>query len=296
MKAYLANDGTVLIVLSEIEQLESTADWTLVESDSSMTPKRSSNYAMLGSIDFEHSIFRPFAAPRLNDFTQIRFWRHLRARFKVQPDVIARFDDDSPAIWQTLRKEGEGQVVVFATGWQPSHSQLALSSKFLPIINRVIEFSATAPQVVDSMVIGQPLKLPAAYLNATVRCESRSFRRDPDRSVSDQFDRPGVYHFTVNDGPSDMEDVSIAVNLDPAESQTEPMPLEQLTAYGVQVGKHLDAASEVEQKRQLRDKELEDKQRLWKWLIVGAIALILGETWLAGRTDRANRAQDIIES
>ncbi|MEM7313788.1 MAG: VWA domain-containing protein [Planctomycetota bacterium] len=291
---YLAQGGRALIVLSDESMLESTAKWTKATADSRMSPATNSDYAMLGQIDFMHPIFRPFAAPRLNDFTQIRFWRHMKAEFEDEsPKVFAQFDDESPAMWQVPGKDTKSQTLVLATGWQPAISQLALSSKFLPIINRVLELSATATPVADSLLVGQPFELPSAYLNATVQCESKTFQLDPEQPLTDQLARPGVYHLSVVDGPSDVEDISFAVNLDPAESLTEPMPLEQLTAFGVKVGKHLDAAADAERKRKLRDQELENKQRLWKWLILGAIGLILGETWLAGRTDRLNREQQL---
>ena len=33
----------------------------------------------------------------------------------------------------------------------------------------------------------------------------------------------------------------------------------------------------------MRDLELESKQKLWQWLISGALVLLIMETWLAGR-------------
>ncbi len=34
------------------------------------------DYTMWSKIDFEHPLFAPFADPRFNDFTKIRFWKH----------------------------------------------------------------------------------------------------------------------------------------------------------------------------------------------------------------------------
>ena len=82
----------------------------------------------------------------------------------------------------------------------------------------------------------------------------------------------------------------MAVNIDPSESQIDTMPVDQISALGVEVGTHNTTQEEVEQQRVLRDFELENRQKLWKWLVVGAIALIIAESWLAGRTDRSNRS------
>ena len=39
-------------------------------------------------------------------------------------------------------------------------------------------------------------------------------------------------------------------------------------------------------KADLQFAELENRQKLWRWVIIAAIVLLLGETWLAGRTTR----------
>jgi len=37
---------------------------------------------------------------------------------------------------------------------------------------------------------------------------------------------------------------------------------------------------------QLQAAELENRQKLWRWLIIGALIVIMAETWLAGRLSR----------
>ena len=46
-------------------------------------------------------------------------------------------------------------------------------------------------------------------------------------------------------------------------------------------------ARELIRLRQLRDQELESRQKLWRWLLVGALGLVILETWWAGRSERA---------
>ena len=86
--------------------------------------------------------------------------------------------------------------------------------------------------------------------------------------------------------------MKIAVNIDPSESQIDSMPVDQISALGVEVGTHNTTDEEIEQQRKLMDFELESRQKLWKWLILGAIGLVIAESWLAGRTDRVNRMQE----
>ena len=47
--------------------------------------------------------------------------------------LVAKYDDESPLLIQ--QSVGEGTIFVLTTGWQPSQSGLALSTKFLPILS-----------------------------------------------------------------------------------------------------------------------------------------------------------------
>jgi hypothetical protein len=44
----------------------------------------------------------------------------------------------------------------------------------------------------------------------------------------------------------------------------------------------LELARHLEQKRRLHNAELENQQKLWRWLIVAALVVLMLETWLAG--------------
>ncbi|HQU44957.1 MAG TPA: hypothetical protein PK867_19230, partial [Pirellulales bacterium] len=102
----------------------------------------------------------------------------------------------------------------------------------------------------------------------------------------DGTDRPGIYRLRVGDG-----EYPFAVNLAAAESNTAPMELERLEQLGVRFASQLTRAQRAEQLRQQRDTELESRQQLWRWLIVGVIGLLILETWLAGRAGRKLEAE-----
>jgi hypothetical protein len=76
------------------------------------------------------------------------------------------------------------------------------------------------------------------------------------------------------------------VNLAAAESNTTPMALEQLEQLGLRLGQNLTRAERLNQIRQQRDTELEGRQKIWRWLIVGALGVLVLETWWAGRASR----------
>jgi hypothetical protein len=59
------------------------------------------------------------------------------------------------------------------------------------------------------------------------------------------------------------------------------VPMAQLTDSNVQ----------TRRQAQLQNTELENRQKLWRWLLLGTIGVLLIETWLAGRTSRALAVQ-----
>jgi hypothetical protein len=84
---------------------------------------------------------------------------------------------------------------------------------------------------------------------------------------------------------------TVAVNLAAAESQTAPLPLDQLEALGVRMGTTEtpeDLRRVRERERQLQLEELEHVQKLWRWGILAAIMFLLIETWVAGRRPTVN--------
>ena len=284
----LQSGVTLLVVLWDQSMFDSTKQWTgVTKIEKTEDSKSKQNYAMLGNIDFSHPAFSPFSGPRFNDFTEIRFWEFLRPNLSDNIHVLARFDDDTPAIWNQLAHD-KSDIYVLGCGWQPAKSQLALSSKFLPLMMRMIELATKTAPVAANNIVGDTIKPPAGYDRLVAPDGSVEFI---EGAAPQLLASPGIHAFTSSTD-SKLADVQIAVNIDPSESQIETMPVDQISALGVEVGTHNTTEEEVEQQRKLLDFELENRQKLWKWLVLGAIGLVIAESWLAGRTDRVNRMQE----
>ena len=100
-------------------------------------------------------------------------------------------------------------------------------------------------------------------------------------------DQPGIY--TVGAGQTTQR---FAVNLDPGESRTAPMAIEELERLGLPIKAPSPELVKQEEKKRLRLQaaELEQQQKLWRWLIVTALIVLVLETWLAGWLTRRNLA------
>jgi hypothetical protein len=103
----------------------------------------------------------------------------------------------------------------------------------------------------------------------------------------DDTAQPGIYHLALGD-----RDVPLAVNVAADESRTAPVPVEELEQWGAKLGTKPAPDELATRQRQLQVVELENRQKLWRWLIVVVIGLLFAETLLAGvLTRRALRQQ-----
>jgi hypothetical protein len=289
LKAFVKAGGTILVVLNApgragtLAELAEVAPFEVAESDLK-------GDVMLGEIAFDHPLFAPFAGPQFNDFTKIHFWKHRRLDEKALGDAraVARFENGDPAVVE--KAVGKGRLVVLTSGWNPADSQLARSSKFVPLMTSLLE--GRSPRALDTTtrLVNEPVPLPA------VEGGSKPFVvHKPDGTTvtvakaSTSFDGtslPGVYTVDTPDGPR-----SFAVNLDPAESQTSPLAVETLEQFGCRLAKPPSEAPDREQLRQMQNVELEGRQKVWRWVILAAIGVLIVETLLAGRLDRARPAR-----
>ena len=286
-----------------------------------LTPPRSTKagekYLLLGEIDFTHPLFTPFASPRYNDFTKIHFWKHRSITLKTDATtrVVARFDNGDPALIE--RGVGAGRVLALLSGWQPEESQLALSSKFVPLIGALLDLACGGTESVEGVTVGQPTRLtPTPTATAWARGEPRSGETSSDRAHADgvavkQEDAivrspdgrdirvaagstftetgvPGIYRAKVGS-----TETAFAVNLSSAESNTAPLDLEQLEQRGVRFTVEQTRSERIDRIRQQRDTELEGRQKIWSWLIVLALVTLTLETWWAERSAGGSPANPV---
>jgi hypothetical protein len=197
---------------------------------------------------------------------------------------VARFDNGDVA-WLDV-PVGRGRLLVMTSGWQPRDSQLALSSKFLPLLFSI--FADRGPSVSGErhFFVDEPLPLEAGEREVTL--PSGELRRLED---GDKFlpEAPGIYRVAKGDRSR-----SFAVNLRPSESELVPLRAEALTALGVPVAgaEGSDVAGGTEGTRRLRDHEAEANQNLWRWAVVILLGLLVIESWLATRLGRAQLQQE----
>ncbi len=251
------------------------------------------DYAMLAGLNFEHPVMAAFAKAQVRDFSKIHFWKHrvlgLPDSVKEQGRVslLAGFDDGSPA-WVEVRK-GKGRVYLMMSGWEPGESQLALSSKFVPLLYSILTeagFSAVKPPPV---YVGGALPVADAY-SVKKPGESEALELEAGQQVFRGTDRPGFYTVNSVDGEGGQSSQIYAVNLSPAESRVDVFDGQTLADFGIRVQRATDSAgggSEVsggiKEEYRLEVEEREGRQKAWKWIVLAILLVLWLESWVAGR-------------
>ena len=279
VREWLAGGKTALLVLTNAQSGTTVA--ALTGGVDAEVSEASGEYALFGEVDFTHPIFAPFADPRFSDFSRIHVWKHRRWTIPpaLRARVLAKFDDGAPALAEM--KIGKGSLLTLTTGWNPSDSQLAVSSKFLPLMQTILDWSGGVAPSRSQFQIGEPIPSPASADDVL------QWRKPDGRVVGVATGKPftetdlsGIY--TVQAGSRLRH---FAVNLLLDESRTAPTSADDLARVGVPllVPAGIAAARSPEAtQRRLQREDLEARQKPWRWVIIGLFAAALVEIGLSG--------------
>ena len=262
---FARSGGHVLIVLNGQAESVQQSVWQegsellrqLLDAEQlSITNQLTNDPQRISGVDFQHRLTQAFTEPGVNDFSRIQIWNHRsltglpdesKTVLSMENQLPYLIDADVPA--KANDEPSTGRYWLLTSGWQPSESQFALSSKFVPIMLGML--GPNLQQVPESMTIGQMLD------SKTVASQPGFLERD--------------------DG------WPIAVNIDATESKTEPMGIAQLGQFGVALSTETQRAEAQAAERALRDIELEAQQSWWQWLIAIALTAVILESVLSGR-------------
>lgn len=282
-------------LLAQDSALTSSLDVKLVESNNAQP-------AMIAYVDYKSSVFSSLADPRFNDFSKIRIWKYRQVQWRgiqtgasqetgqaesstmnsqTEPEILAHLDDRSP--WLVRRQLGLGHIWLISSGWQTTESSFALSSKFIPVMMRILDPNPRQTNFARVVEVGQQIDLedspPYVITNQLGQVIDRSQANEDNKF---QFNEPGLYNIRGS-----RWNQQLAVQISASESRLMPMDPSLLAQYGLVMEKLESEADLQERLRQMKTEELEEQQRLWKWLLVAGLGSLLIETFCAGWAARS---------
>ncbi|APZ95779.1 BatA domain-containing protein [Fuerstiella marisgermanici] len=308
LSAFLDRSGTLLMAPPSIDAVLSVK--TFLPSNFEVKEADVDEYAMLSQIDFDHPLFSTFSDARFADFSSIRFWQHRNLVFneeerqKGEWTVVAKFDSGVPAIAE-LPHGDNGRVILLATGWHPADSQWALSTRFAPLLTRILSLASPAQKDQVIQTVGDVIRpgqlvssddWSISFPNGTETTAAAVSAAAAEGSTSSEstvvLNEPGRYTITgkADDGEYN---VSLIAGLGAAESRTEMLPIGQLQVLGIGVepasGEQLAmnaGDSDDAPPGQLSANELEKQQKWWRWLLLSGLGCLLLESLWASAIER----------
>ena len=247
--------------------------------------RRAGGGAMLGEVREEHPVFSPFRAAKAA-LTAPRFQRYARLEPAVGSDVLARFDDGAPAVIE--RVQGEGRVILLAVAFDARESDLPLQPAFLPLTRRLALHASGHESTPLARTTGESWAPRRVRREPVVAAPDGTLIRPEGTGAGaalllQQVGVYAVYEGRVDGAPRERA----AVNVAPGESDlVVASPADLLLGVGESADSTLQGLTAP------TSIELESRQRVWRWLIVLAALLLLGESVIAsqGWRGRARRA------
>jgi hypothetical protein len=296
VRRYLETGRTVLLVLKSTDTVKTIAQLMGIETIDSQEADVST-YAMLNRIEYKHPLLAPFSEPRFGDFTKIHFWKHRRIDIDNLPgaEVLAWFDSNDPALFEL--RVAKGSLLVLASGWHPSDSQLALSSKFVPLLYSILEYGGIFTNRQSQYFVGDQVPILPSTGSAQANLEIRKpddsvVRMDAGEESFTQTDLPGIYTIQSSAG-----DHIFALNLPATECRTAVMPIEDLEMLGVSLvqpsGYSAERAELSVGSRSTRTSRnnsfagMESEQKIWRLILILLLAFSFVEIALAGWLTRS---------
>ncbi|HUF63330.1 MAG TPA: VWA domain-containing protein [Verrucomicrobiales bacterium] len=240
------------------------------------------DYAVISTVNRAHPLLEPFADARFGDFTRLHFWRYRRVDPAAFPsaEVIASFDTRDP-LWLEQRA-GAGSLLVFTSGWGRRDSQLAVSSKFIPLLFGIFQQSRGNLLREPVLWIGDPIPLPSKPGVVITPPDGVPRAIAEGAATWTETGEPGIY--VVEAG---VDQIRYAVNLHPAESQleeVEPAVFERaLSRSGNADQPAVETGSDGKVRRILTAFDREAQQKIWWYLLLAALGLVLVEILYAAR-------------
>lgn len=241
--------------------------------------------------------------------SNLAFWRYFaclptESHLQVERDdemagrVLARFDDAErhPAIIE--KSFGRGKVVLFASSADTEWNNWAQWPSYVIAMQELGYYLARPATASNEVLAGRSIyrKLAPERYQPEFVIRPSTYPSDPQAVVQARVDedgayevvwpntaRTGIYHLVLDRLDGGVEDVPVAVNPDPSESDLESCAEADLrqSAAGVEVSYVTHIASLAGGREQAR-------RELWPALVMGIVALLMVEQTLACWFGRAS--------
>ncbi len=232
--------------------------------------------------DTEHPALSLFADPVNGDLSGARFFQHWVCEAKSGAQILASFNDGSPAILAYTM--GRGKIIMLSFPLDSEWADLPIQAVYLPFLHSVLSYLKPPKEQMLTKTVGKPLFLGDRFTGSkTVELSLPNGDDEtlaPGSLIYSAADAPGFYQFSQGS-----KKLAYAVNLPQTESDSEVMVAE---AFLAKVDHSVERTSldKNESIASLSNGQHEARQKFWKTLLAVLVVILLSESLLANRTPR----------
>jgi hypothetical protein len=285
LKRFVERGGGLLVGTA------AAAKWSETEQTSLMpgvigaaVDRPTGNVGALGFLDYSHPVFEVFRTPRAGGFSGVHFFRY-RALDPKTYRVLARFDDGAAAMVE--RRIGAGRVVAWTSSLDGTWNDLAVKPAFLPFIRQLATvlsgFQSSGAWQTAGRALDLTAKAKVGEGIVTAPSGERSALTDNGKPAFVQLGEQGFYTVRLNSEPAGTKAQSIAVNIDPTETDLTPMDLQEFQA---RVTGRADGATSQAPPTDVTPADAERRQGIWWYLLLLGAAVLVAEAWLSNRLSK----------
>ena len=243
---------------------------------------RSRSAARLVGLEYGHTVFEPFRAPRSGDFSAARFYGYRTVTAQTGANVLARFDDGTPALVE--RRVGAGRTLLWGSSFDIEWTDLPVKPIFLPFLHQMGRHLASYREPEPWLTVGEvldPARATASQpldVRTIVAPSGQRISLDPEGGDVISLDEQGFYELReqASGGPT----AAVAANVDLEESDLTAMDPKEVVAA---VTGHAGGANAAAAAAPLTDATREASQRIWWYLLFAGAILLAAETLVSNR-------------
>jgi hypothetical protein len=285
LRRFIEGGGGLLVAYGAQASWSATAAEFLAATAAGSVDRSRRQAAALGSLEYGHSVFEPFRAPRSGDFSAARFYGYRSVTPAKDAEILARFDDGAPAL--IARNVGRGRVLVWTSTLDLFWTDLPVKPVYLPFVHQMARYLAdhrmranwsTVGQVIDLSQEGDPSRPRVALAPSGARLPLEG---EQGRVL--ELAEHGFYEIRERDRQATLVTVA-AANVELAESDRSGVDPAEIIAA---VTGSLPGTGSSDAPAAVPDETQERTQRIWWYLLFAGILLLTGESLLAHRLSRA---------
>ena len=241
--------------------------------------------AIIGEVDLRHPIFNIFAGSSTGTILRPKFRRYVR----VVPDsgavVLGRYDTDDPFLVE--RGIGEGKVLLYTSTFNTNWTDFPVNEMYVPFVYQLVKHVLSAAEERYLYTVGDVVPLNG---RPGEEWDVRTPAGDLFKIMLDEFGT-GFFRETEEPGhyvaAQERSQFFFSVNINMSESELDFRDREEV--YAAIVPSSEDRATSPERAAGIAIEEDENKQKLWRYVLLLVVGLFAFETYYANRKQGVKR-------